>query len=895
MMLAPGVRLGPYEIEAVLGAGGMGLVYRARDTRLDRPVALKVLPEEFRERSDRQQRFQSEARIISALSHPHICALFDVGEQDGASFLVMEYLEGETLEDRITRGPLPADDVLRYAAQIADALDHAHQAQITHRDLKPSNVMLTATGVKLLDFGLARGPVLATTGASTQSLTSPGRLTGEGTLLGTFQYMAPEQLEGKEADRRTDIFAFGTLLFEMATGRKAFEGTSQASLIASILTTSPPGLSSTRSGSHADVVPLALDHIVERCLAKDPDERWQTARDLKLELEWVATGGVRTITARRFTRRRYVRPLVVLAATAALVVAGAFGFSRFRQPPPQAIRFSIAPPPGSVIARGVTGTRLAISPDGRHIAFVATTGGVDRLWVQSLDSLTPRPLADGAESPFWSPDSRFVGFFAPGEGQLKKVDVAGGPARAICPAAVSTPSVWHRNGTILFAQDDTGIFRVSADGGTPIQVTRLDSTRREINHLWPAWLPDGRHFLYTATSLDSSGRRAPRTVYVRAVDSAEQELVTHVESRIMYSAQGYVLYVEEGALMARPFDARARTFVGEPVKVADDLMYSRTNGNAAFSVSETGVLTYYSSVTPSDLMSFDRSGRAEPIWAQQRFSSAIRISPDGQRVIADVQDPRTGSSDIWIYDLTRGVPLRFTTDVGNDTSPAWSADGLQVVFSSDRGGAPDLFFKKTDGLNNEQVLLARRSPQLANDWSSDGTFIAFEENNRETGLDVWKLLLDGERTAKPMFATRYQEWGARLSPDAAWVAFVSNESGASEVYVAPVNGLGAKVRISTGGGIAPRWRRRDGRELFYVAPETNSIMAVAVTTTPTFKAGAPVLLFSTRGGPASRRQSREVPYDVMPDGQHFLINTPPEQPPLSGISVVVNWTTGLPR
>jgi len=278
MMLAPGVRLGPYEIEAVLGAGGMGLVYRARDTRLDRPVALKVLPEEFRERSDRQQRFQSEARIISALSHPHICALFDVGEQDGASFLVMEYLEGETLEDRITRGPLPAADVLRYAAQIADALDHAHQARITHRDLKPSNVMLTATGVKLLDFGLARGPVLATTGASTQSLTSPGRLTGEGTLLGTFQYMAPEQLEGKEADRRTDIFAFGTLLFEMATGRKAFEGTSQASLIASILTTSPPGLSSTRSGSHAEALPLALDHIVERCLAKNPDERWQTAR-----------------------------------------------------------------------------------------------------------------------------------------------------------------------------------------------------------------------------------------------------------------------------------------------------------------------------------------------------------------------------------------------------------------------------------------------------------------------------------------------------------------------------------------------------------------------------------------------------------------------------------------
>jgi len=436
---------------------------------------------------------------------------------------------------------------------------------------------------------------------------------------------------------------------------------------------------------------------------------------------------------------------------------------------------------------------------------------------------------------------------------------------------------------------------VSADGGMPIQVTRLDATRREINHLWPAWLPDGRYFLYTATSLDATGRRAPRTVYVRAVDSDKQELVTHVESRIMYSAQGYLLYVEEGALMSRPFDARARTLVGEPIKVADDLMYSRTNGNAAFSVSETAVLTYYSSVTPSDLTSFDRSGRAEPSWAQQRFSSAIRISPDGQRVIADVQDSRTGSSDLWIYDLTRRVPLRFTTDVGNDTSPAWSPDGLQVVFSSDRGGAPDLFSKRTDGLNNEQVLLARRSPQQANDWSSDGTFIVFEENNRETGLDLWRLSLEGDRALKPISVTRFQEWGGRVSPDAAWVAFVSNESGTSEVYVAPVRGPGAKVRVSTGGGIAPRWRRRDGKELFYVVPETNSIMAVAVTTTPTFKAGAPVLLFSTRGGPPSRRQSREFPYDVLPDGQHFLINTPSEQPPLSGISVVVNWTTGLPR
>ena len=869
-------------------------MYRARDTRLDRLVALKLLPEEFRDRSDRQRRFQSEARLISSLNHPHICALFDVGEQDGVPFLVMEYLDGETLEDRLTRGPLPAADVLRYAAQIADALDHAHHSQITHRDLKPSNVMLTATGVKLLDFGLARGPTLEANSGSTQSLSSPRRLTAEGTLVGTFQYMAPEQLEGKETDARTDVFAFGVVLFEMATGRKAFEGTSQASLIASILTARPPAISSERSGSRSDALPAAIDHIVERCLGKNPDERWQTARDLKLELDWAGDESTRARRAPAAVRRSYGRLVVgvlALAVLAALIV----GLTRFRPPPPEVMRFTVATPPGAVIARSVTGTRLAVSPNGRHIAFIATTAGVDRLWVQSLDEMMPRPLADGAESPFWSPDSRLVGFFAPGEGQLKKVDIAGGPARAICKASVSTASAWHRNGTILFAQDDTGIFRVPAEGGAPVQVTRLDSSGGEVNHLWPAWLPDGRHFLYTATSFDANGRRAPRTVYARSVDSDQQDLVTHVESRVIYADPGYLLYVEQGALMSRPFDPRAHAFAGEPVKVADDIMYSRTNGNAAFSASDTGVLTYYGSVDPSNLTSFDRAGRAEPLWAQQRFASTVRISPDGRRLIADVQDPRTGSSDIWIYDLTRAVPLRFTTDVGNDTTPSWSPDGRRVVFSSDRAGAPDLFLKKTDGLDEEQLLARRRGPQLANDWSPDGTFVVFEDNNRETGLDLWLLPLDGDRTARPLIRTRFQEWGGRISPDGAWLAFVSNESGTAEIYVAPMRGSGEKIRVSTGGGIAPRWRRRDGKELFYVAPDTSSIMSVAITTSPAFTAGPPVTLFSTRGGPATRRQTRDVPYDASPDGQRFVMNTPQETPLASGIAVVVNWTRGLQR
>jgi len=868
----------------------MGHVYRARDTRLDRIVALKLLPEEFQQRSDRRQRFQSEARLISSLNHPNICSLFDVGEQDGTSFLVMEYLEGETLEDRATRGPLSASELLRFAVQIVDALDHAHRLGITHRDLKPSNVMMTASGIKLLDFGLARGPAVASVSNSTASIPAE-RLTEEGTLVGTFQYMAPEQLQGGESDARTDLFACGALLFEMATGQTAFASQSQAALIASILTAQPPSISAVRPPT-VDPVPAALNHIVERCLAKKPEDRWQTARDLKLELEWVAAPDQRLVSPT--ISRRLARRVWLVAGVTAVVVAGAWrAFDLMSRPPLETIRFMIAPPQGSTIARGVTGTRLAVSPDGRHVAFIATTGGVDRLWVQSLDSLTPRPLADAAESPFWSPDSRSVGFFAPGEGELKAVAISGGPPRVICRAAVTDASVWHRNGFILFSQEGRGIFQVPADGGVPTAITQLDRRHREINHVWPVWLPDGRHFVYTVTSLEESGRRAPRAVYVRSVDTGEQDLVMHAESRVMYSDPGFLLYVAEGSLVSRPFNLRARKVVGEPITVADEVSYSRTNGNAAFSVSGTGVLAYYDSVAPSDLRAFDRSGQAaEAGWLHQRFASTIRISPDGTGVIADVQDPRTGSSDLWIYDLSRRVPIRFTADVGNDTNPVWSGDGLQVAFSSDRAGAPDLFLKTTDGRTNERSVFSRPGPQLPNDWSTDGKFIVFEDNNRETGLDVWMLPLDGSGNGRPMIQTRFQEWGARLSPDAAWVAFVSNESGTAEVYVAPVRGSAGKVRISTTGGIAPRWRR-DGRELFYVAPETNSIMTVDVNTTPTFNAGPPVQLISMRGAPGSLRRPRDVPYDVSPDGQQFFIVTPPDPSPASGISIVLNWTTGI--
>lgn len=892
-MLGPGVRLGPYEIVSILGAGGMGQIYRARDIRLDRTVAIKLLPEEFSARADRRQRFQHEARLISALNHPHICALFDVGEQDGVAFLVMECVEGETLDDRLTRGPLPATNLLRYAIQIADALDHAHRAQITHRDLKPANIMLTADGAKLLDFGLAQGPALDVA-ASGSTLSLPGgKLTGEGTIVGTLHYMAPEQLEGRTSDGRTDIFAFGTLLFEMATGQKAFEGKSHASLIASILTSNPPPISSARPASGVGLLPPSLDHIVDRCLAKNPDERWQSARDLKSELEWIAARGSGPEVKTETQRARRARSLIgwagaaVIALTAAVLV-----LVRAPAAPRDVVRFTIPIPTGSAVARGPITTRLALSPDGRRIAFVTTTAGVDRLWVQSLDSLTPQPLVDGAESPFWSPDSQWVGFFVPGEGHLKKVAVSGGPARVICAAAIIDVPTWHRNGTILFAQTDVGIFRVPADGGSPTQVTRLDMARREINHLWPTWLPDGRHFIYTATSVDANGIRAPRTAYVRSTDADDAVLLMRAESRVTFSPPGYLLYLDQGTLLAQRFDADGRTIAGDPIKVAADLAYYRSTGNGGFAVSDGGILAYYGGTLASDLVLLDRTGRRTATgWVQQPFSSGIRISPDGQQVVADLTDPRVGTSDIWSFDLSRRVGSRFTAEVTDESSPIWSPDGRRVVFSSDRAGANDLYVKTTDGRKDPELVFARNGPQVATDWSPDSKWLVVEDNSRDTGRDLWVVPLDGTDQARPIARTRFQEWGGRLSPDGRWMAFVTDESGSSEVYVVPFTGAGDKKRISTTGGISPRWSR-DGKELFYVSPDTGSLMAVAVTLIPTFTAALPVRLFDLQSASTARRP-REVGYDVTPDGRAFVFSTPPEQPQPGGIAVVLNWQREL--
>ena len=903
MAVSAGARVGPYEVLALIGTGGMGQVYKARDTRLDRLVAIKVLNADGAERPARRARFETEARAVSALSHPHICTLFDVGDHEGHAYLVMEYLEGETLDDRLRRGPLPAADVLRYGAEIAGALDHAHRKRVIHRDVKPSNVMLTAAGIKLLDFGLAKGPLLAPAPPTSTASVDQRQLTAEGTVIGTFQYMAPEQLEGTSVDGRTDIFALGSVLYEMATGRRAFQGDSQASLIACILTAHPPAISSVRAGIDANGSLATLEHVVERCLAKNPDERWQTARDVELELEWIDQGksSRRTSipTGRRLRSREAVAWSLALIAGAAAAIAV---MTPSEDAPAESTHFIVPPPAGSTIPVAQSRTRIAISPDGRRLAMVAFSEGRQQIWIRSLDSVVAEPLAgtEGGISPFWSPDSRFVGFFSPGDGTLKKVALAGGPARTICEAQVDSVPTWGRDGTILFTKFLDGIFRVSADGGAPSRVTQVDKGRRELNHYWPEFLPDEQHFLYLATALEESGLRATPSVYVASLDSPEVTLLTRAHSRMTYVEPGYLLFVENGALLAQRFDTTRRQQVGEPTQIADGVAYVRVVGNGSFSASTNGVLAYQSAGGESQVVWADRRGNiTETGWPRQDYGS-IRFSPDGARVAVDVVDARTGAADVWLFDTARGAPVRFTADPSDESGPVWSPDGSRILMRMDRGGpaslkigsaAPNLY-AKVIGTGAEELIAADRGPLGGEDWSSDGRWVAYSRNTQQTGLDLWLMPLTNGAKPQPFSTGRFDEGGAAFSPDARWLAFVSTEAGLPEVYVAPVERPGERTRVSEGGGTTPRWRR-DGTELFYASPDGRAIVRVPMQLGPTLKPGVPARLFSIPVSTAARFARRDISYDVTPDGQRFLMTVPAEEPSSSRITVVLNWTGAL--
>jgi Tol biopolymer transport system component len=905
MPLAPGDRLGPYQVDRLIGAGGMGEVYRARDTRLDRTVAIKVLSTEFARDPDRQARFEREARAVAALNHAHICAIHDVGEvsappttagagAEAIRFLVMEHLEGQTLAERLVRGPLSPSEVLRYATELADALDHAHRRALVHRDLKPSNVMLLKAGAKLLDFGLSK--LQADSDLLALSTVSPGPapLTAAGAVLGTYPYMAPEQLAGKEADARSDLFAFGAIVYEMATGRRAFEGTSAATVIGAVLHLDPPPISSLQP-----LTPAALDRIVARCLAKDPEDRWQTARDVLLELKWIGEHEAAPIERRPRPRRR--RWLLGVAAAAAAVAIGVAAFAvGYMQRAPSGespIRLAFTPPLGVTLAVAANGGEVSISPDGRLLAFIAETEqGTRQMWVRAIESTNAEALAgtEGASYPFWSPDSTFIGFFA--QERLKKTPAAGGPVQTIADAVLPRGGTWSDSGVILFsANAGRQLYRVAAVGGS-VEPLVLDQPNDESH--WPDFLPDGRHFVYYA-------RRQKPGIYIGSLDSKETTLLAGGYGGVAYAAPGYLLLIAGGqksetsaTLVAQRFDVDRRQLVGEPVPIAEGVALLPFFARGAFSVSDNGRLVFGSARDQiTQLMWLDRNGNrvgtlAPPSTVHQRLD----LSPDGRTVAVEIVDPETDNPDIWFMDTMRGVTSRFTFDPGPERFPLWSSDG-RILFSSTRGGRPPtLYHKISSGARDEELLFGSNVNLQPNDWSPDARLVVYQSLDPKTQWDLWTVpagrdLAGRERTPEPYLRTPFNEYRGRFSPDGEWMAYVSDESGRSEVHVRAFPDGGTRWQVSTLGGIEPYWRR-DGNELFYVSLD-GSLMAVDVKATRDFEVGIPRTLFKTRIAVFGAGEGSKPVYIPTRDGQRFLINAVLEDASSSPVSVVLDWPAML--
>jgi Tol biopolymer transport system component len=876
----------------------MGEVYKARDTRLDRTVAIKVLPQHLSSSPEGRQRFEREAKTISQLSHPHICALHDVGHQDGTEYLVMEFLEGETLTERLARGPLPLEQALRYGIEIADALDKAHRQGVVHRDLKPGNVMLTKSGVKLVDFGLAKFSASSAAPFSAPTLlpTQGPDLTAEGTILGTFQYMAPEQLEGKEADARTDIFAFGTVLYEMVTGQKAFSGKTQASLIGAILHTQPSAVSTVQPMS-----PPALDRVVARCLAKDPEDRWQTAHDAMLELKWIAgaatgsqAGLPAPIAARRRSREK-VAWIVAGLLLLGLLAAIPFAIRGLRRDAVagEVFKLSLVPPEKTAMHPG----HFALSPDGRRLAFVAVApDGRSLLWVRPLDSLAAEALpgTENGAGPFWSPDSRFIGFFA--DQKLKKVEAAGGPPQSLCAAPNGRAGTWNREGVIVFAPNPTGaLHRVPAEGGESIPVTKLDEARQENSHRHPHFLPDGRRFLYYVRSY----RPENRVVCVGSLDSKDTKRLAGPNAPAAFVRPGFLLYVrDEGALVARRFDSKTLELTGDPVLVAENVRPYDANAPPSFTVAEDGTMALGSGGKAArKLVWLDRTGKELGSLEHRGVIIDIRLSPDQKSVATDHVDPEVGGRQIWVQEFARGVTARFAFGAVSDVSPVWSPDGGRIVFGSDRGGTAginQIYVKASSGAGAEELLFRSSETKFITDWSTDGRFLLFEADTPDRATrDLWVLPLEGARKPLPYLTTAFNESLGRFSPDGRWVAYVSDETGRPEVYVQSFPASTGKWKVSSDGGSQPVWRR-DGRELFYLS-RNRQIHSVAVAPNPaTFEAGSPRPLFSMPAFFAAGTGSR-FHYDATADGQRFLVSRSWDSETGYTVHVVVNWAAELEK
>jgi serine/threonine protein kinase/Tol biopolymer transport system component len=828
MTLPAGSRLGPYEILAPLGAGGMGEVYRAKDPRLDRTVAIKVLAAHRSSSPEVRQRFEREAKTISQLSHPHICAIYDVGHQDGTDYLVMELLEGQTLADRLARGPLPLDQALRFGTEIADALDVAHRQGIVHRDLKPGNLMLTSSGVKILDFGLAKAFGPPPDASALTALPTEAPLTEQGTLLGTVQYMAPEQLEGKEADGRTDIFALGLVLYESVTGQKAFHGATRASLIGAVLRDEPPPVSRV-----TPVAPRALDRVVSTCLAKEPEDRWQTARDVALQLDGIRRDQSSAEPGPVAPVRRGRSSVVpwLLAAAASIAAIAVLLWPR-PKPAPFAMKSFLLPPPNTTFnVYGANVAGVAVAPNGQRLAFgTRETDGTSRLWIRELNTLEPYPLpgGEGALFPFWSPDSRSLGFFA--KGRLKVVEASPSPPAPRELADVLEPrgGSWSEDGTILYAsQNFVPLMRVPAAGGTPRPATQLDRTSGESAHRWPHFLPGGKRFLYEIRRVGPGGQSlqgGPLAIFLGSLDGKEKRLVLSEDTSAAYSPPGYLLFRRANNLMAIACDPDSLALRGEPIVMARDIEGRAGTGASIFGVSRN--LLVYSPIvgaTPAQMVWLDRSGkRLSAIGPPDRYVY-LGVAPDGRSVVtARIEDPLP--PELWLFDTAVGRGIRLTRDRLAQVAPLLSSDGKRIFFSSNFKGPWDLWEMSASG-GDAKPLLESATTKTANDVSADGRWLMFREFNAGTRGDLKVISLSGDRQVRTYIATTDDETNGTFSPDGTWVAYTSDETGRKEVYAAPFPDPTRRLRVSTEGGSQPRWSR-DGKELFYV--RSGQLLAVPI-------------------------------------------------------------------
>lgn len=882
MSLAPGTKLGPYEIVSPLGAGGMGEVYRARDPRLGRDVAIKILPKEMSADPVRKQRFEREAKTISGLNHPNICTLHDVGSQDGVDYLVMECVEGETLAKRLQRGALPLEQVLKYGAQIADGLDKAHRAGIVHRDLKPGNIMLTATGAKLLDFGLAK-PVAPLGSGLTLTAEMPSiPMTEEGTIVGTFQYMSPEQLEGKDVDGRSDIFSLGAVLFEMLTGRRAFQGKSQLSVASAILESEPELITSLKP-----LTPPALERTVKKCLAKTPDDRWQSASDLASQLNWIAEGGAPgSVTAGVVVRTSSSWKIYAGLVTLLAIALGGFAWWQSAKPREKSVvRFALTLP-ASEPALVVGGPALVLSPDGRSMVLVVSHGDSSQLAIRDFSSFDTKliPGTDGATQPFFSPDGEWLAFFS--GGKLRKISVAGGPAIDLANATDATGGTWLPEGTIVFNGEWTaGLLRVSAGGGKPEILTRPDSGRGERWHWWPQALPGGE-ILFTVKTGEGSEESS---IAVLSPKTGLWKTVIDKGYYGRYLPAGKILYVRGDTILAVPFDAKKLAVTGSPLPVLQGIQLDPGRGFAQFAVAQEGTLAYVPGTSAglrNTLVTVDRTGRETPLGALPRSYEDLSLSPDGKQLALTLIGEQLWN--VWIYDLEHETLNRLTFE-GDNRDPIWSADGKRVIYFSFRNGHKSLYWKPVTGPGNEEELLTVDSQAYPRSVSRDGRYLSFDIGTSAASTGMYLLPLQGERKAQ-LFSRDQFALDGMFSPDGKWIAYESAESGKSQVYVSPFLSGSAQWQISTDGGTHPVWSR-DGRELFYRnGIASDRLVGVTVSSNPDFSASSPRPLFQFRC------QQAGIDYQLLPDGQHFVCIKPPQADvAATEVNVILNWSSEMEK